>query len=85
MQPEPHLAAFGELPGSDGSERRDIIISNPLGNGTIFVNGNAVAAGSSYTIARNAAGNNLETSQAGSRRSASRPPPISAVISTELP
>ena len=55
-------ASFQDL---DGSERRDIIISNPLGNGTIFVNGNAVAAGSSYTIAWNAAGNNLETSQAG--------------------
>ena len=55
-------ATFQDL---DGSERRDIIIANPAGNGTIFVNGNAVAAGSSYTIAWNAAGNNLETSQAG--------------------
>ena len=55
-------ATFQDL---DGSERRDIIIANPAGNGTIFVNGNAVAAGSSFTIAWNAAGNNLETSQAG--------------------
>ncbi|MCK6404731.1 MAG: retention module-containing protein [Rhodocyclaceae bacterium] len=55
-------ASFQDL---DGSERRDIIISNPLGNGTIFVNGNAVAAGGSYTIAWNATGNNLETSQTG--------------------
>jgi VCBS repeat-containing protein len=55
-------ATFQDL---DGSERRDIIIANPVGNGTIFVNGNAVTAGSSYTIAWNAAGNNLETSQAG--------------------
>ena len=40
-------ASFQDL---DGSERRDIIISNPLGNGTIFVNGNAVAAGSSTRL-----------------------------------
>ena len=55
-------ATFQDL---DGSERRDIIINNPAGNGTIFVNGNAVAAGGSFTIAWNAAGNTLETSQTG--------------------
>ena len=55
-------AAFQDL---DGSERRDIIIGNPAGNGTIYVNGTAVAAGTSFTILWNAPGNNLETSQSG--------------------
>ena len=59
-------ASFQDL---DGSERRDIIIANPLGNGIIYVNVNgtvnAVAAGSSFTIPWNATGNNLETSQSG--------------------
>ncbi len=55
-------ATFQDL---DGSERRDIIIANPAGNGTIFVNGVAVLAGASTTIAWNANGNNLETSQTG--------------------
>jgi hypothetical protein len=55
-------ATFQDL---DGSEQRAIIISNPAGNGTILVNGVAVAGGSSITIAHNAAGNNLETSQSG--------------------
>ena len=55
-------ASFADL---DGSEHRDIIISNPAGNATIYVNGVAVAAGASYTIDWNAAGNTLETSQTG--------------------
>ncbi len=55
-------ATFRDL---DGSEGRSIIITNPLGNGTILVNGVAVAAGASFTIAPTAVGNNLETSQSG--------------------
>jgi VCBS repeat-containing protein len=55
-------ATFQDL---DGSEQRTIIIGNPSGNGDIFVNGTKVIGGASITIAYNAAGNNLETSQTG--------------------
>ena len=59
-------ATFQDL---DGSERRDIIIANPVGNGIIYVNVNgtvhAVAAGGSHTIAWDVTGNNLETLQTG--------------------
>ena len=55
-------AAFQDL---DGSEHRDIVIGNPPGNGTIYVNGTAVTAGTSFTILWNATNNNLETSQSG--------------------
>ena len=55
-------ATFQDL---DGSEGRSIIITNPVGNGTILVNGVSVIAGASFTIAPTAAGNNLETSQSG--------------------
>jgi VCBS repeat-containing protein len=55
-------ASFADL---DGSEQRAIIIANPAGNATIYVNGVAVAGGGSYTIAWNAAGNDLETSTSG--------------------
>jgi large repetitive protein len=35
----------------DGSERHEIRITNPVGNETIYVNGNAVTAGNFFTIA----------------------------------
>ena len=55
-------ASFADL---DGSEQRSITFSNPSGNGTIYVNGHAVAGGASYTIAATDAGNDLETSPTG--------------------
>ena len=51
--------------GLDGSEQRAIIIANPGGNATVYVNDVAVAGGTSTTIAWNATGNDLETSQTG--------------------
>ena len=55
-------ARFEDL---DNSEQRSIIITNPDGNGAIFVNGTKVLGGNAFTIAYNATGNTLGSSQTG--------------------